>query len=127
MMSRKQRKEKCLSLFALTVYLCLIRACYAVSLGKRGDGLAGIKPDGDVPKGLWSLGEQVEGSANVGQSDVLGPEPAAFGGAAPYFSVSILGESDLALNNLSWSVGERRPLRSSGPDSSHGYQADSTG
>lgn len=127
MMSRKQRKEKCLFLFALTVYLCFIGACHAVSLGKRGDGLVGIKRDGDVPKGLWSLGEQVKGNTNVGQSDVLGPEPAAFGGAAAYFSVSILGESDLALNNLSWSVGERRPLRSSGQDSTHGYQADSTG
>lgn len=87
----------------------------------------GENRDGDFEEGRWPLRQQVNRNTNVGQSDVVAPDSADSRAPSPDFNVSMLGESDFALINSSWTVGKSRRRGSSGPDYSHDYQAPSTG
>ncbi|XP_075896586.1 uncharacterized protein LOC142897845 [Nelusetta ayraudi] len=126
LMSRKLSKEKYWVVFALVIYLGFFRSCRAVSLWQRGDVFDGENRDGDFEEARWPSGQQVNRNTNVGQSDVVAPDSADAEAASPYFNVSMLGESDFALINSSWTVGKSRRRGFSGPDSSHENQAVST-
>lgn len=80
-MSRKQRRETPLFLFAVTLYLHAFRVCFAVSLGQREDGVSPHRVQdtqtgvGDPQQGGWRLVEQVILGPNQRPASILPPSP----------------------------------------------------
>ncbi|XP_018520597.1 uncharacterized protein LOC127138932 [Lates calcarifer] len=140
-MSCKQKRDRTLFLFVVTLYFYTSRVCQSVSLGHWGDESTATRWEKtkqlkDVQQEKWHLVEEVIRGADLRKTIQPGlqgfrPESAPFPGEPlPYITVPKLDEtsSSSAPSSLSWTFGnistERRAPAS---DYKDGYQADFTG